>query len=77
MGSRQTKRKQEGDMTINLIFKIAAVGILVSILSQVLKHSGREEQAFLTSFAGLILVLSWVLPYIYDLFLSIKQLFSM
>ena len=64
-------------MTINLIFKIAAVGILVSILSQVLKHSGREEQAFFTSFAGLILVLSWVLPYIYDLFLSIKQLFSM
>ena len=64
-------------MTINLIFKIAAVGILGSILSQVLKHSGRDEQAFLTSFAGLILVLSWVLPYIYDLFTSIKQLFSL
>lgn len=57
-------------MSINLIFKIAAVGILVSILSQVLKHSGREEQAFLTSLAGLILVLSWVLPAIYDLFSS-------
>ena len=54
-------------MTIGVIFKIAAVGILVSILSQVLKHSGREEQAFLTSFAGLILVLSWVLPYIYEM----------
>ena len=40
-------------MSVNLIFKIAAVGILVSVLSQVLKHSGREEQAFLTSFAGL------------------------
>ena len=52
-------------MDISLIFKIAAVGILVSILSQVLKHSGREEQAFLASLAGLILVLSWVLPYIY------------
>ena len=64
-------------MTINLIFKIAAVGILVSILSQVLKHSGRDEQAFLTSFAGLILVLSWVLPYIYALFTAIKQLFSL
>ena len=63
-------------MSINLIFKIAAVGILVSILSQVLKHSGREEQAFLTSLAGLILVLSWVLPAIYDLFSSIQQLFS-
>ena len=39
-------------MSVNLIFKIAAVGILVSILCQVLKHSGREEQAFLTSLAG-------------------------
>lgn len=64
-------------MNINLIFKIAAVGILVSILSQVLKHSGRDEQAFLASLAGLILVLSWVLPYIYDLLLSIRQLFSL
>ena len=64
-------------MEVGLIFKIAAVGILVTILSQVLKHSGRGEQAFLTSFAGLILVLSWVLPYIYDLFTSIKQLFSL
>ena len=64
-------------MNINLIFKIAAVGILVSILSQVLKHSGRDEQAFLASLAGLILVLSWILPYISDLFLSIRQLFSL
>lgn len=64
-------------MNINLIFKIAAVGILVSILSQVLKHSGRDEQAFLTSLAGLILVLSWVLPYIYDLLQSIRQLFML
>lgn len=64
-------------MNINLIFKIAAVGILVSILSQVLKHSGRDEQAFLTSLAGLIMVLSWVLPYIYDLFQSIRQLFML
>ena len=64
-------------MNISLIFKIAAVGILVSILSQVLKHSGREEQAFLASLAGLILVLSWILPYIYDLFLSIRQLVAL
>ena len=42
-------------MSVNLIFKIAAVGILVSVLGQVLKHSGREEQAFLTSLAGLLL----------------------
>lgn len=55
-------------MDISLIFKIAAVGILVSILSQVLKHSGREEQAFLASLAGLILVVVMGLPYIYAAF---------
>ena len=64
-------------MTINLIFKIAAVGILVSILTQVLKHSGREEQAFLTSLAGLVLVLFWIVPYIAELFESIKGLFEL
>lgn len=64
-------------MSVNLIFKIAAVGILVSVLSQVLKHSGREEQAFLTSLAGLLLVLFWIIPYIYELFESIKRLFSL
>ena len=62
-------------MSVNLIFKIAAVGILVSILCQVLKHSGREEQAFLTSLAGLLLVLFWIVQYIYDLFDSIQDLF--
>ncbi len=64
-------------MSVNLIFRIAAVGILVSVLSQVLKHSGREEHAFLTSLAGLLLVLFWVLPYIYELFETIQQLFSL
>ena len=64
-------------MSVTLIFKIAAVGILVSILSQVLKHSGREEQAFLVSFAGLILVLGWILPYIYEQFLTIHRLFAL
>ncbi len=64
-------------MDVNLIFKIAAVGILVSVLSQVLKHSGRDEQAFLTSLAGLLLVLFWIIPYIYDLFENIRRLFSL
>ena len=64
-------------MRVNLIFKIAAVGILVSVMCQVLKHSGREDQAFLTSLAGLILVLFWIVPYIYDLFETIKNLFSL
>ena len=64
-------------MSVNLIFKIAAVGILVSVISQVLKHSGREEQAFLTSLAGLILVLFWIVPYIYELFESIQRMFTL
>ena len=60
-------------MSVNLIFKIAAVGILVSVICQVLKHSGREDQAFLTSLAGLILVLFWIVPYIDELFETIKN----
>ena len=64
-------------MDVNLIFRIAAVGILVSVICQVLKHSGRDEQAFLTSLAGLIVVLFWVLPYIYELFETIKKLFTL
>ena len=50
---------------------------MVSVLSQVLKHSGRDEEAFLTSLAGLLLVLFWILPYINQLFESIKELFSL
>ena len=46
------------------------MGILVSVICQVLKHSGRDEQAFLTSLAGLVMVLFWMIPYIYDLFES-------
>ena len=64
-------------MDINLIFKIAAVVILITILGQILKHSGREEHAFLISLAGLILVLTWILPYIYDLFVMIQDLFDL
>lgn len=64
-------------MEVSIIFKIGAVGILVSVLGQVLKHSGREEQAFLTSLAGLIIVLFWLLPYISQLFDTIRQLFTL
>ena len=62
---------------VGIIFKIGAVGILVSVLCQVLKHSGREEQAFLTSLAGLMLVLFWILPYIFELFDSMRRLFTL
>ena len=64
-------------MSVGLIFKIAAVGILVTILNQVLKHSGREDHAFLISLAGLILVLTWIVPYIYDLFVMMQELFEL
>lgn len=64
-------------MDVNLLFKIAAVGILVTVIGQVLKHSGREEHAFLVSLAGLIIVLFWIVPYIYDLFDKINHLFSL
>ena len=64
-------------MTIQLIFKIAAVGILVTILNQVLKHAGREEQAFLISLSGLFIVLSRIIPCINDLFSQIYSLFQL
>lgn len=63
-------------MTISLIFKIAAVGIVVALLNQVLKHSGRDDQAYLVSLTGLVIVLSWIIPYIYQLFSDINSLFN-
>ena len=62
-------------MEIDLIFKIAAVGIIVSILNQVLARSGREEQATMTTLAGLIVVLMLVAQKIADLFDLVKRLF--
>lgn len=63
-------------MESGIIFKIAAVGIIVAILNQILKHSGRDDQAFLTSLAGLLIVLYWVIPYIAELFSSMQKLFN-
>lgn len=63
-------------MEIGLIFKIAAVGIIVTILSQILKHSGREEHAYLVGLAGIIIVLLWIVPYLLDLFETIQSMFS-
>lgn len=63
-------------MNTNIIFKIAAVGVIVSILNQILKHSGRDDQAFLTSLAGILIVLYWVIPYIVELFSSMQKLFD-
>ena len=63
-------------MEISIKFKIAAIGIVITVLGQVLKHSGREEQAFLLSLAGLIIVLFWIVPYISELFETMESLFS-
>lgn len=62
-------------MEIDLIFKIAAVGIIVSILNQVLSRSGRDEQATMTTLAGLVVVLMIVAQKIADLFDLVKTLF--
>lgn len=63
-------------MDIDLVFKIAAVGIIVSILNQVLSRSGREEQATMTTLAGLVVVLMMVAQKISDLFDLVKNLFN-
>lgn len=64
-------------MGVTIIFKIAAVGILVSILCQLLKNSGREDLGHLLSLAGLLVVLFWILPYILELFETMEQLFEL
>ena len=64
-------------MDVDLVFKIAAVGILVSVLNQVLTRSGREEQATMTTLAGLIVVLMRVVQKISDLFVLVKDLFGL
>ncbi|MGN0455581.1 MAG: stage III sporulation protein AC [Acutalibacteraceae bacterium] len=64
-------------MNIDLIFKIAAIGIIVAVLNQVLIRSGREEQAMMTTLAGLIVVLLMVVYEISGLFTTIKTLFGL
>lgn len=63
-------------MDIDLIFKIAAIGIIVSILNQVLSRSGRDEQATMTTLAGLVVVLMMLAQKISELFDLVKQLFQ-
>ena len=64
-------------MDVELVFKIAAVGILVSVLNQVLTRSGREEQATMTTLAGMIVVLMMVVQKISELFELVKTLFGL
>ena len=63
-------------MDVDLIFKIAAVGIIVAVLNQVLVRSGREEQAMLTTLAGVIVVLMVLIRHISALFTAVKQTFG-
>jgi len=62
-------------MGVEIIFKIAAIGILVSIVNQILKHSGKDEIATLTTLAGLVIVLLMVIDLISQLFNTVRSLF--
>lgn len=64
-------------MEVDLIFKIAAIGIIVAVLNQVLVRAGREDQAMLTTLTGLIVVLMMVITQIKELFVTIKYLFEL
>jgi len=64
-------------MGVDLIFQIAAIGIIVAVLNQVLIRSGREEQAMLTTLAGLIVVLFMIISQISNLFDTIKSVFHL
>lgn len=64
-------------MEINLVFKIAAIGIIVAVLNQLLIRSGREDQAMMTTLAGLVVVLSILVKQISALFVTIKSLFAL
>ncbi len=64
-------------MDVDFIFRIAAIGILVSVLNLVLTRAGREEQAMMTTLAGLVVVLMMVITQISELFSTIKSLFGL
>ena len=64
-------------MDITVVFQIAAVGILVAVLNQVLKGAGRDDQAMMTTLAGLIVVLFWIIRYISDLFSAVQTMFQL
>ena len=64
-------------MDVDLIFKIAAVGILAAVLNQLLVRSGREEQAMMTTLAGLVVVMMMLVRQISDLFQLVKSLFGL
>lgn len=64
-------------MDINVVFQIAAVGILVAVLNLVLRSAGRDEQAMMTTLAGLLVVLFWVIKYVSQLFTEVQMIFNL
>lgn len=64
-------------MYVNFIFKIAAIGIIISVLNTVLVRSGREDQAMLTTLAGIVVVLMMLIPQISELFSTVRTLFDL
>ena len=70
-------RKEGTALNVDLIFKIAAIGILVAVLNQVLSRSGREEQATMVTLTGLVVVLMMVVQQISELFTLVKELFGL
>ena len=64
-------------MSIEIIIKIAVLGIVIALLNQILKHAGRDDQAFFVTMAGIIVVLTWLLPYLVELFQSMQSLFGL
>lgn len=76
---KKSKNKQKGidKMDINLLFKIAAIGILVAVLHQVLVRAGREDQAMMTTLAGLVIVLTMVIKEISGLFGTVRTIFNL
>ena len=68
---------EEKVMNIDLLFKIAAIGILVAVLNQVLTRAGRDDQAMMTTLAGIVIVLSIVISEISNLFTTVRTLFNL
>ncbi|MGN0496839.1 MAG: stage III sporulation protein AC [Lachnospiraceae bacterium] len=64
-------------MSIGIIIKIAALGVVIALLNQILKHAGRDDQAFFVTLAGIVVVLTWLLPYFTEIFSSMQDLFSL
>ncbi len=64
-------------MNIEIVFKIAAVGLIIAVLNQVLSRSGREEYTMLTTLAGIVVVFMMVLPYVSELFAALRAVFDL